>query len=47
MARTPQIPETDYQRLLQFLAGQGYDLSRIRKVPQRWEERPAKARGAP
>ena len=29
MARRPQIPEADYQRLLQFLAGQGYDLSLI------------------
>lgn len=46
MARTPQIPEPDYQRLLQFLAGQGYDVSLIRKVPQRWDERPAKAGGA-
>jgi apolipoprotein D and lipocalin family protein len=47
MARTPQIPEFDYQRLLQFLAGQGYDVSRIRMVPQRWEERPARDGGAP
>ncbi|MDH3287053.1 MAG: lipocalin family protein [Betaproteobacteria bacterium] len=46
MARTPQMPETDYQRILQFLAGQGYDVSRIRKVPQRWDGRPAKAGGA-
>lgn len=37
MARKPQIPETDYQRILQFVAAQGYDVSRIRKVPQRWE----------
>jgi apolipoprotein D and lipocalin family protein len=47
MARSPQIPETDYQRLLQFLAGQGYDVSRIRKVPQRVDESPAKPEGAP
>jgi apolipoprotein D and lipocalin family protein len=46
MARTPQIPEADYQRLLQFLAGQGYDLSLIRKVPQRWDEQPANSGGA-
>jgi len=37
MARTPQISETDYQRLVQFVAQQGYDTARIRKVPQRWE----------
>jgi apolipoprotein D and lipocalin family protein len=46
MARTPQISENDYQRLLLFLSGQGYDLSLIRKVPQRWDERPAKVGGA-
>ncbi|RPI48748.1 MAG: hypothetical protein EHM59_00585 [Betaproteobacteria bacterium] len=37
MARTPQIPDSDYQRLLQFVAKQGYDLARIRRIPQRWE----------
>jgi apolipoprotein D and lipocalin family protein len=37
MARTPSIPEADYQRILAFLAGQGYDTARIQKVPQRWE----------
>lgn len=38
MARTPQIPEADYARILQFLTEQGYDVSRIRRVPQRWGE---------
>ncbi len=36
MARTPTIPEADYQRLLAFLKDQHYDISRIQKVPQRW-----------
>jgi apolipoprotein D and lipocalin family protein len=36
MARTPQIPETDYLRLVKELEGQGYDISKLRKVPQRW-----------
>jgi apolipoprotein D and lipocalin family protein len=36
MARTPTIPEDDYQRILAFLAAQGYDINRIQKVPQRW-----------
>ncbi len=36
MARTPSIPETDYRRILEFLAQQGYDVTRIQKVPQRW-----------
>ena len=38
MARTPQIPEVDYQRLLKELSDQGYDLTKLRKVPQRWPE---------
>ena len=40
MARTPQIPDADYERILQFLTEQGYDVSQIRKVPQRWERIP-------
>ena len=36
MARTPQIPEADYQRLVKELEAQGYDISKLRKVPQRW-----------
>jgi len=41
MSRTPQIPPSDYQRILQFLATQEYEVSQIRKVPQRWDERPS------
>jgi apolipoprotein D and lipocalin family protein len=37
MARTPAIPGADYQRLLAFLLDQHYDVSRIQKVPQRWD----------
>ena len=36
MARTPQIPEGDYLRLVKELEEQGYDISKLRKVPQRW-----------
>jgi apolipoprotein D and lipocalin family protein len=35
MARTPTLPENTYQSLLQKAADQGYDTSRIIKVPQR------------
>lgn len=38
MARTPQIPEADYQRIVAELAAQGYDVTKLRKVPQRWPE---------
>jgi apolipoprotein D and lipocalin family protein len=41
MARTPQIPEADYQRIVAFLKEQGYDVDKIQKVPQRWAPRGA------
>ena len=37
MARTPTIPEADYQRLLKMAGDQGYDLGKIQKVPQQWK----------
>lgn len=36
MARTPEIPESDYQRFLTLIAQEGYDVSKAGKVPQRW-----------
>ncbi len=36
MARTPQIPDADYQSIVKELEGQGYDISKLRKIPQRW-----------
>jgi len=35
MARTPTLPESTYQELLKRAAGQGYDINRIVKVPQK------------
>jgi apolipoprotein D and lipocalin family protein len=40
MARSPQIAEADYERLVAFVASQGYDVDRIRKVPQSRQESP-------
>lgn len=37
MARQPQISDADYQQRLQFMADQGYDISKVKKVPQRWQ----------
>ena len=37
MARTPSIPDADYRRIVAYLGEQGYDTSRIEKVPQRWK----------
>lgn len=34
MAREPAISETEYQRMLNVAAEQGYDISKIQKVPQ-------------
>lgn len=36
MARTPEIAEADFSDMLAFLAEQGYDISLIERVPQRW-----------
>lgn len=34
MARSPTMPDGDYQRLSALLHGQGYDVSQLRRVPQ-------------
>jgi apolipoprotein D and lipocalin family protein len=36
MARTPTIPEDDYNRIVADLSAQGYDITRLQKVPQKW-----------
>lgn len=43
MARTPSLPDADYARLTSFVASLGYDITRLRKVPQRW---PAQGSGS-
>ncbi|MCB2149002.1 MAG: lipocalin family protein [Deltaproteobacteria bacterium] len=35
MARDSSIPSDDYNRILQFLQSQGYDIAKIQKVPQK------------
>ena len=37
MARTPSIPEADFQRLLKIVGEQGYDLNQVQRVPQQWK----------
>lgn len=34
MARTPEIADADYQTLIDLIADQGYDVSKIRRIPQ-------------
>ena len=36
MARTPDVGEAEFADMLAFLAEQGYDISLIERVPQRW-----------
>jgi apolipoprotein D and lipocalin family protein len=36
MARAPTIPDADYQKLLDFVAREGYDISKVKKAPQQW-----------
>ena len=35
MARTPSIPEAEFDRLAAFVASQGYDIAKLKRVPQR------------
>ena len=35
MAREPSISDADFERLVAFIGQQGYDVAKIRKVPQR------------
>ena len=39
LARTPSIPEEDYARLVAVLSAQGYDITKLQKVPQRWPDK--------
>jgi apolipoprotein D and lipocalin family protein len=37
MARQPEIPESEYQMLLDFVESLGYVRSDVERVPQRWQ----------
>lgn len=36
MAREPEISQADYQRAIEVIEQAGYDLSKLRRVPQQW-----------
>lgn len=38
MARTPTLTDADYEALVRRIAAWGYDVGKLRKVPQRWPE---------
>jgi apolipoprotein D and lipocalin family protein len=46
MARTPQIPEEELQRMIALAGQAGYDTSRIQRVPQRPAAPAARTAGA-
>ena len=37
MARTPQISDAEYKELTELIKGYGYDMQKLRKVPQKWD----------
>ena len=36
MARTPQIPESDYESIRAMIGDMGYDLDKLIRIPQSW-----------
>jgi apolipoprotein D and lipocalin family protein len=36
MARTPVLPEAEWNALVEAVKGMGYDAAKLRRVPQRW-----------
>ena len=38
MARAPEMPEAEYQRIVDWLTTIGYDTRRLQRIPQRWTE---------
>jgi apolipoprotein D and lipocalin family protein len=38
MSRDPNISEDDYQVLLDYAASVGYDVEKVKRVPQRWPQ---------
>jgi apolipoprotein D and lipocalin family protein len=44
MARTPNLPDPTYRSLLEMLAQEGYDITKVQRVPQRWPEADARPR---
>jgi len=38
MARTPTLPDSRYNPLVERVAALGYDVRKLRTIPQRWPE---------
>jgi len=37
MSRSPKISEAEYQKLVRIVAQQGYDTTKLQRVPQQWQ----------
>lgn len=44
MARTPQITDPDYLEMTDFVKNLGYDMNKLRKVPQDWSKNPNRSK---
>jgi apolipoprotein D and lipocalin family protein len=44
MARTPSIPDADYTTLVTKIKDMGYDISKLVKIPQQWNDLPEKGK---
>lgn len=40
MSRSPDMPEAEYRRIVDWLATIGYDTRRLQRIPQRWKDVP-------
>ena len=38
MARNPSLPDSEYKKLVEIIKQEGYDVSKLRKVPQQWSQ---------
>jgi apolipoprotein D and lipocalin family protein len=38
MSRDPNLPEADYQEMLDRVESMGYDVDKVQRVPQRWKD---------
>jgi apolipoprotein D and lipocalin family protein len=36
MSRDPELSDAEYQELLDYAAGVGYDREKVERVPQQW-----------
>jgi len=37
MARSPEIPTSEFMELVTFVEELGYDISSLQRVPQKWQ----------